>query len=566
MKKPSEKTASKLLALAADHNFYGKRLRDKKIELAEKILKEAEIDKIEASDLVTWLDSNKPAKPAKEKPASKAKLNKPAADTMSGSASLQGLPELETLQAVIITAAQNNTAINPLAWQAVQQASRELNAQIVVMPIHYNLNAFSPAVTDSREYFDPAVKPFLLDGGDCWLFGNGAIKLAPSLRSIPTDKLPINGLAALNGGELFTIAPHTKQQLRTLPRLLDQPIRQALTTGCVTGYNYTATRAGAVAQADHAYGFVLAYCDENGGIVTATAIRIGIDGSYAFVLPQWGDNENEFPNWTAYGEPTQAGERPALILGDLHCEMYDPVILDHTLEFCAQIDPAVIVVHDAIHFGTLSHHNRHDAIHLYRTKDQSVFADLAEVIRQLNLLSEYTDIVYMVESNHNAAVDRWIADRSFDPSSSPHNAAIYHLISWLVCQEIDEGGKRQPWEIAIQSGDLSGLPALNEKIVFGRMDKPYTVYGYDLSQHGHKGNNGSIGNHAQLSQFSRSGLSLICGHSHSPAITGRCYTVGVTASLNQGYNRGGGSSWANGHCIVWPNGEAHLVSLNFQAV
>ncbi len=559
--KKLDKNKAAIIQAANDLNFYGKRLKDKRLECAERLIADLDLAKVEPSDLVNWLDSNKPEKAPK--PSAKAKT-KPSADTMTGSALREALELLDTADTVILTAAQNNTAINPLAWKAVEQASRELNAQILVLPIHYNLNAFSPAVSDEREYFDQAVKPYLFNGGDHWLFEIGAIRLAPSLRSIPTDKLPVNGLAALNGGELFTIAPHTKQQLRTLPRLLDQPIRQALTTGTVTGYNYTATRAGATAQADHAYGFLVAQRDPS-GVVTVTAIRIASDGSYAFVLPSFADN-SEFPSWTAYGEPTQAGDRPAVTLGDLHCEVKDLAVFDQTLAMLEQIDPCVIAIHDAIHFGTLSHHNRHDAIHLYRTKDQRVFDDLAEVIRQLNEIAQFTDTVYMVESNHNAAVDRWIGDRSFDPSSSPHNAAIYHLISWLVCQEHDYGGNRQPWEIALQSGDLSGLPRLTDKIVFGRMDQPYKVYGFDLSQHGHKGNNGSHGSHAQLSQFSSAGLSLVSGHTHSSAITGRCYTVGTTASLNQGYNRGGGSSWTNAHAIVWPNGEAHLIGLNFQTV
>ena len=560
--KKLEKNKAAILQLALDKNYWGKRLKDRRLECAELLIASLDLAKVEPLELANWLDANKPEKPAKAKrPSAKAK---PAADTMTGSALREALEVADTAEIVIITAAQNNTAINALAWQAVQAASLELHAQIIVLPIHYNLNAFSPAVSDAKEYFDPAVKPFLYDGGDHWLFDVDAIRVAPSLRSIPTDKLPINGLAALNGGELFTVAPHTKQQLRTLPRLLDQPIRQALTTGCITGYNYTATRAGATAQADHAYGFLIAKRDQT-GVVTVTAIRIASDGSYAFVLPSF-TPDNEIPIWTAYGEPTQTGDRPAVVLGDLHCEVYDPATFDQTLAFLGQVDPCVVAIHDAIHFGTMSHHNRHDSIHLYRTKDQSVFDDLAEVIRQLNAIADFTDVLYMVESNHNAAVDRWIGDRSFDPSSSPHNAAIYHLISWLVCQEIDEGGTRQPWEIALQSGDLSGLPALTDKIVFGRMDQPFKVYGFDLSQHGHKGNNGSFGSHATLAAYSNSGLALVSGHTHSSAITGKCYTVGTTASLNQGYNRGGGSSWTNAHALVWPNGEAHLVSLNFQTV
>lgn len=550
IKKKYQKDA---LTLAADLNFWGKRLRDKRLECADRIITGQGWD-LDAADLESWLVANKPAKPAAAK-REKAASDKPAASTLIGSPDRPALEIMDTADIVIITAAQNNTAIKAEAWAAVERLSRELNAQIVVMPNHYNKNAFSAAKESEREYFAEAVRPYLLDH-DVLLF-DGAVKLAPSAAGLVTDKLPVNAASAVNTGERFTIAPHPKQQMRTLVRMLDQPIRQSWTTGTVTGYNYTRSRAGGVAQADHAFGCLVVF-RTHGGSVQCTNVRFAADGSYAVALAD--------EQITAYaGQPPcdlwEIDERkPVVVLGDLHCEMKDHGIYARTIDLLHQLDPCVVVLHDVIHFSTMSHHNRHNSAHLYRTKDQTVRDDLAEVIYQLTEIAECCETVYLCESNHNSAVDHWLNDQGFKPDSSPQNAKLYHLLKYLVCEAIDHDDQRPAWVHALINSDLTGLPALPENVIFGQMDQPYVVYGYDYSQHGHKGNNGSAGNHNQLS---RAGLSLITGHTHSPAITARCLTVGVSAKLDQGYNRGGGSSWANSHAIVWANGEAQIVNLNF---
>lgn len=546
-----------LIQLASDLNFYGKRLADKRLECAERMILENQqaLASVNGLQIVKFLMDNKPEKPAKAERTTKAD-NKPAASTMIGNSSKRELPVIETAQRVIVVAAQNNTAVNAAFFSSLQSLASDLNAQLVVLPIHYNLKAFSAAVEDSKEYFDPLVKPYLAPD-DHWLFAENAVRLAPSANILPTAKYPVNAATSLNSGELFTIVPSTKQQLRTLPRMLDQPIRQAWSTGCCTVYNYTETRAGAEAETDHVFGALLCVRDAFGQI-HITNIRQGNSDELQLVQPLV---SLERLSWQAVG--VNDGSRPAIKLGDLHCEMFDPVIWDRTIDLLLAIDPAVIAVDDIIHFSTMSHHQRHNSTHLYRTKGNTVFNDLYQVISQLNQLSDLADVVYVTESNHNSAVDQWIADGGFKPESSPQNAKLFYLIKWMLCDAIDNDRELPAYQLALQQSDLTGLPALSEKVIFGRMDCPYIVNGYDLSQHGHKGNNGSQGSHNLIS---KSGLSLITGHTHSAAITGRLFTTGVTASLQQGYNRGGGSSWCHSHVIVWPSGECQTVNMDYQTV
>ena len=95
------------------------------------------------------------------------------------------------------------------------------------------------------------------------------------------------------------------------------------------------------------------------------------------------------------------------------------------------------------------------------------------------------------------------------------------------------------------------------------MDKPFKPLKFDYSQHGHKGANGSAGNPNQFKDWN---LNLITGHTHSPCIIGSVFTTGVTARLNQGYNRGGASSWDHGHMMEYSNGQVQLITLNPQKV
>lgn len=536
MKKPTEKNAAKIMILATDHNYYGKKLRDKKLQIAEKILAETGlVGQVEPAFLVAWLDTEKPAKPAKQAKQAKAD-SKPAADTLAaGHSTRQALPLIQTGDRVIVTSAQNNTEINREAWEALQAFAGQMQAQILILPVFYNKNAFSAAKESENEYFAEALRPYMVLQ-DSAIF-DGLVTLAASAAVVPTAKLPVNAASTLNAGELVTLVGSPKQQLKTLVSSPSLPTREAWATGTVTNLNYTRSRAGSEASADHVFGAVLLDIDVSGTIYSSNLV---------------------YKNGTIqhYLNDDQA----VFVLGDLHCEMKDPENWDRTLDLLDFCKPSLIVVHDILHFSTRSHHNRNDGKHLYQTKDQLVIDDLKTVIVDLNTLAEFAP-VYVVESNHNSALDNWLHDLSYNPKRDPHQAKFYYLLNWLVCDALDTGSAagQLALQVALENLDkFEDFPELSDRIEFGRMDQSFTRYGYELSAHGHKGQNGSAGS---TGLFSRWGLPMVTGHTHSPALIGSCITVGVTASLQQGYNRGGGSSWQQSHAAILPNGSAQIVPM-----
>lgn len=539
-----------LVRECASNNFQGKRKRDSKLEVIENALAELEL-KGDASALFDDVTAHfEQIKAELEAEKAARKQTKPSADTMTGEsvASIETIPVLEG-DAFLITSAQNNTEVMPHVLNTLKAICRDFDARLVAMPSYYNKNAFSAAVESEKEYFATELQDYMVYN-DCWLFSKGSVKLCNEAAIIPTAKMPINAANQLNGGELKTIVGHPAQQMRTLASLAGHPIKRGWSTGSCTAYNYIRGRAGSEAEKQHVFGGVLVWVQD--GLIHETNIRIKPDGKCIF----YADDITHI-----YGdiEPSCAVK-----LGDLHCEMYDKEQWKRALDLVIDLNPVFVAVDDILHFSTRSHHNRNDSKHLYATRHESVENDLLQVIRQLNELAQITDCVYVTESNHNSALDNWLSDSGLRIDFDSHNAKLYHLLKWLVYDTLDSGERdKNALQVALENSDLTTLPTMASNIEFGRMDKPKIGFVYDFSQHGHKGANGSAGSPNQFKQWN---LPLVTGHTHSPCLIFSVFTTGVTARLNQGYNRGGASSWDHAHVVEWSIGECQLIFTNPQKV
>lgn len=552
MKALSNKQFDQLCAECADNNLLGKRKRDTRLEVVEDAISVLGFNgdaAILMPLIVERLEQQKAADKAKKPSAA----TKPSADTQTGYTQSQRdqLPVETGFDVAIVTSAQNNTITTGFEKQLLDLCddlrAKGLIPRLFVMPVYYNKNAFSPAVEKEEEVFNPAITPYLqLD--DCWLWEKNACLLASTAAVLPTNKMPVNAAAKLNSGELITLVASPKQQYKTLPRLNDRAITKAATTGSCTAYNYTRSRAGAEAEKDHKQAAMIVYkCDEGYNI---TNLFQGDDGSIELMIPELEYCYNVLPE--------------AAKLGDLHCEVYDAPYWSKTLDLLDKLKLSFVAVDDILHFSTRSHHNRHSGKHLYANRHESVENDLKQVIDQLIELSELCDTVSITESNHNSALDNWLDDSSVSPKQDSHNAKLYYLLNWLVCDTLDQGETaKNALQVALENADLTSLPELPKNVHFGRMDQPIRPLKFDYSQHGHKGANGSAGNPNQFKDWN---LELITGHTHSPCIIGSVFTTGVTARLNQGYNRGGASSWDHGHMMEYSNGQVQLITLNAQKV
>lgn len=538
-----------IIKIALDANYYGKRLRHKKLEVIEgKIFNLVHTfgdDTPEVGQIVDWLEENKPAQAIKK--AAKAKSLKPLASTMTGNENRTR----DTLQVIegdvfIITSAQNNTSVSSV-FKQLKQAAIDLNAQLLVMPSYYNKKAFSASVESEDEFFDSAVTPYLVKE-DSWLGGEDVVKIAAQSAIPITTKMPINSAQTLNNGELCTIVPHPKCQQRTLLKMAGEEIKTAWTSASCTQFNYIRGRAGSEAENVHAFGGVLVEIIDGKPFVTN--IIQSQDGSLMFY-------DHELFLYTYDRSKISSSYRPVVVVGDSHFEVFDQSVFEDVKKVLRVSQAKMAVLHDIAHSESRNHHNIAKGSHWYKAKNTSVFDELKFVIDCVNIYAECVDDVYLVQSNHNAVIDGWI-DSPLTASTIMYdttNSKLYHLMKYLVCEAIDHGENHAGLMLAFQNADLTGLPLLADNVRWGAGHIPEVHYNVEYNTHGHKGANGA----AKGLTTGKISQSMCLGHTHSPEIaymTGRggITTQGTTAKMDQGYNRGGGSSWAQASSITHSNG------------
>jgi len=543
----NEKFTKALQKQSIDSNLLGKRLRDKKLETAENfrpfLLGLFGIGVPEAGDLVDWLEQNKPEKP--EKIAKVRKANKPSAKTMAGNENRTR----DTLQVIegdvfIITSAQNNTSVSSV-FKQLKQAAIDLNAQLLVMPSYYNKKAFSASVEGGEdEFFADDVKPYLIEL-DSWLHGENVVKIAAQSAIPLTAKMPINSAQTLNNGELCTIIPHPKCQQRTLLKMAGEAIKTAWTSASCTQFNYIRGRAGSEAENVHSFGGVLVEII-NGKPFTTNIIQ-SQDGSLMFFDHRL----------TLFSYNTVNEDYPIVVVGDSHFEVFDPIVFADVKNVLERTGAKMAVCHDIAHSESRNHHNIAKGSHWYKAKNTSIFNELKFVIDRVNEYAELVDDLYLCQSNHNAVIDGWLDSQNTANTImyDTVNSKLYHLMKYLVCEAIDHGDPHAGLMLAFENADLTGLPVLAENVRWGAGHIPEVHYNVEYNTHGHKGANGA----AKGLTTGKISQSMCLGHTHSPEIaymTGRggITTQGTTAKMDQGYNRGGGSSWAQASSITHSNG------------
>jgi len=104
-------------------------------------------------------------------------------------------------------------------------------------------------------------------------------------------------------------------------------------------------------------------------------------------------------------------------------------------------------------------------------------------------------------------------------------------------------------ELSDQVGELP------ENIQFGHLDQQFKINGVECGQHGHNGSGGARGSARTFKGYQ---MPIITGHTHSPQKNGNQVTVGVTGSLEMGYNKGG-SAWDRANALILESGIILLV-------
>ena len=436
----------------------------------------------------------------------------------------------------ILTAAQNNTDVDPSFLAALHVYAKRHNAQLLIGRMTYNKGAFQQPDVDATDgiYYDPAVVPYLVNGT---LNLGGAFYFAADANIIPTAKWPTSGFGAESPADVGLIVPATRIEMRTMPALKGNKLKTISATGAVTKRNYITRKTGAQAATAHCIGAT--FVDTATGTIRVLQQMEGADGFY--------DVDGFYSDVFV---PLKAGDVAAFQPGDIHAEKADDANIHAVAALIKRYKPETVFVHDLLDFSSRNHHNIKDPFFLraqYQA-NQTVEGDLILASDTLDILaSAYKSAsVHVIVSNHDQAADTWL--RGTDWRFDPINAETYLK---LALAKITGDETHNTLEYAYR--EIAGGKARN--VTFHALDESVIVAGVEMGSHGHNGANGSKGSPKQFAQL---GVPMNTGHTHSPSIYGDCYTAGVTASLEMGYNVGA-SSWAVAHTITYANGQRQIL-------
>lgn len=540
VKNLAQEMQTSLLALALhEFNFYGKRTRDTRLATAEKILREVDlISAVECSDLVEWLAENKPA--PEPKAMAEKKQVAPSEPTINGELEHRdNLMEVIDGDCFIISSAQNNTAPHPFL-KSLEKLADFLSGRLILMPVKYTTTLES--LERKTPHYHKQVKPYLIDD-NAWLGGKGKVRLAVGANILPTAKQPINTAGNLNNGESLTIVASPKKQMKTLPRPKDGAHRWVYTTGSCTQRHYTDTRAGEEGCNSHVFGALVVQIVD--GLIYHTEIQADESGAFYFGMFKFDVDK-----------VAEIHQTPALVLGDLHCEKMCISSLSRAMAQIEEYQPQQVILHDTLDFMSRNHHNRGSGRFLYQMGTRAVLDDLNDTVAIINRIASATDSVFIVCSNHDLALDSWLDCPHYKADQDVVNAKMYYFLKHAILEYIDAGtDDLVMMELALtQLVEQLDAP-LADNVTFGRLDMSHKIQGFECGSHGHQGNGGARGSQRAFKLYQ---MPWISGHTHSPARDGDVITVGVTGSLEMGYNKGG-TTWDRANALIYPNQTAVLL-------
>lgn len=536
---------ARALVLAADLNFWGKRLGDKKNEIAENISAELFGTKSRSAQVRQLLEENRPVKEVANKQPRAARVN-PDLPLESGiiSRSIDGWKTLEGKR-FILTSAQNNTPAHSNFLKSLVKYAEHIDAKLLCSKYLYNKKGFQNGEGQDGIHFADEVRPYLLD--ENVFLHNQSFAFMAEINILPTATYPLSGFSESIGAFSAAIG-HAQITSEAVPALKGEEVRRLYSTGTITQRNYIRQKAGQKAEALHCYGALIVEFNDNGTFFVRQLQTMDESGMfYDLTFRSTPDGVTLASNHVA-----------ALQYGDIHAEKIDDACAYASwgaeIALVDVLRPKYQMIHDIHDFTSRNHHNRQSGLFLarqYAAGRDKVIDDLKDTGRILCAMERDFSQLVIVESNHDLALSRWLDDNRVNIKDDPANAELYYKLNSAQYEAINKGDDT----FNVLSYALREFGGSDVAAIFLATDQSFRVAGVEMGMHGHNGMNGSKGT---PKQFKKLGLPTNTGHTHSPTIFGSVYTAGVSGSLDMGYNIGA-SSWCQTHLITYENGQRTLI-------
>jgi len=455
----------------------------------------------------------------------------------------------------VVTAAQNATPLHTAFWTSLLQYCEFRGAELMVIPIRYK-NATS-RWTESQANAEWWLEhPDLYKGVgplQKYLWNvrkdlNKNIIVLGDIKVQPTAVSPLTGFEGITHGE-SGIFGHTKLQLKVVATPQGKYPKILTTTGACTVKNYTDTRAGKLGEFHHTLGAVVVEVD--GPRFHLRQLNASKDGSF-YDLDYLYDGTKR--------KPTQYVGVPGLVMGDTHVEGIDPSVERATFQDIVPFfRPKKLFWHDLEDGGSVNHWAAKNPFVTAARHYSSAGSASEEFYSALKFVKDRTPegvTSFIVASNHNDWLHRWILDRDWK-TLSPKDRGFYLQVASKLYEQSklltgDEAERLNAF-ILLAKEHFSGDPS----VTVLEYEQSALVEGIECGMHGHYGSNGSRGG---LKSFRRIGVKSITGHEHTPGIEEGAYRVGTSTLLTRGYTHGP-SSWLNTHCVIYPNGKRALINI-----
>jgi len=442
---------------------------------------------------------------------------------------------------LLITSAQNNTPVhkklfnNLLAYKEYLERTTNRNVEIVVIPFRYK-NPTSVFLDKEYEKWDTSLYPYLFMSkqliNDYYVLGD--IKVQPTAHD------PLSNLMQLGVGNNVILA-HTKQHLKMIPNSLGPKI--AVTTGAITVVNYTDSKIGKQGEFNHIFGFI--YLDVKNR--TLRAISAEKNGNFQDVSVYLDNGE------------IKHNKIVGMVLGDIHYGKENKTVYYNSIKFAGERKIQNIVLHDIFDGESISHHHDHLLLKRY-FKAKNSFTVKDELDMVVNKLIELYDLlkydkkIYIVRSNHDEHLDKWI-NKGFanvDLNNLEHFADI---IAQMIKNKKIDGAL----ELYVKN-ELTKLKRTDilKDLIFVNRRQPVKIKGWLISEHGDQGVNGVRGS---LSQYKKLSDKIIVGHSHVPMRYNNVVYVGCVCDKNADYLKGI-STWEYANAIILENGKVQHIFNN----
>lgn len=509
-----------------------------------------------------WMTVNEPrsrttktAAEAKEKlwPTEEPEDEKPAkkkAPRISEIPTIDAALEPGVVHRFLISSAQDDTPVHEPFLENMIVYAQHIGASIFIGGHTYQLGLFEDNSAATNVY-DERLTQYLC---------HDRVQLTPDLlyvgsaNILPTTANPLNGWMTQNSGN-HVILPHSRIALQSIPRLQGQAPRYAVSTGTCTLPNYTARAAGQKSIFHHTYGFLVVEIDVDGEVFLRP-VSASDDGSFQ-------DLNTIVVNGICYTDQRVR----AITWGDIHHEQLDPVIAAASFGYDVKtkttlnnvnildgLQPEYQFYHDTLDFRRRNHHNLQDP-HVMAlvnaSGSENVESEVQEASDFISACSRPWCQTVMVESNHDNALARWL--KNSDGAADVENAYFWHELNTAWHKAIRAGNASfNVVEYAMRRADLP------DSVEFVGAGQGYQVDGIECGLHGDLGISGSRGS---PNQFKRFGVRTSTGHTHTPSISEGAYVSGVSAKLDQGYNKGP-TTWAHAHIVQYHNQKRTILLMS----